>query len=165
MNEKPKMVSNFNISQVRNSKIERSNTVDDTKKRNHKLEKVERLNVTPASGLKKIKRIQCTDIQKKRLFMKGKEKSMIDNIAESNISISKKYVNDISCFTKPLKKIFELKNPNLALKKKYKKVKGKKAVVKKRVSSKSKNKNLDKSDLKMNIISNISRNNESLNNG
>lgn len=88
--EKPQMVSNFKDIQARNSKVERCKTMDDTKRRAGKLEKYEKLNVTPASGLKKPIRVQYTDVQKRKLFRQFKEKSFINHLDLSNISAPKK---------------------------------------------------------------------------
>lgn len=51
---------------ARNSKILRCNTVDDTKKASN-FSKIEGLNVTPASGIKRTQKMQYTDTIKRRL--------------------------------------------------------------------------------------------------
>jgi hypothetical protein len=135
MKQKPKEVPDFRQIPARNATVERCHTVDDTSKKIIKLEKIERLNVTPASGLKSKSHIQYTEIPKKRLFKLPKEKPLTNTLVSSQEPAQKRGSKHVYSNFKSSKKDSQIMY-NKPVLKKTKKSKTKKQVTKKKKGSK-----------------------------
>lgn len=77
MNQTPNKVPDFSRFAVRNSRLDRSNTLNDDYR--NKLEKQPKISVAPSSSAKK-KFIKNFEVHKRRLFEKFKNTSLLENM-------------------------------------------------------------------------------------